>query len=103
MELEGEWPMLSCIRDGEVLPPDWIGCGRRVFAGDRSRLFFGKQVFSQSQFSLDSVATPTTLDHEQQFGIYELGGDRLRTSLGVERAVDYAPGRGRTVSAWRRI
>ena len=31
--------MLSCIRDGEVLPPSWIACGRRVFAGDRSTLF----------------------------------------------------------------
>ncbi len=97
-ELEGEWRMVSCCRDGEPLPADFVACGRRVFRGDRTTLYFGKQVFSESGFSI----APGQIEYGPQHGIYVLSGDELRTAVGVERPADYTPGKGRTVAVWRR-
>ncbi len=102
-ELEGEWAMLSCHRDGEALPPDFVACGRRVFQGDRTTLYFGKQVFAESQFSIQPEAVPTTIEYGPQLGIYELTRDELRTSVGAERPTDYSVQKGRTVAVWRRV
>lgn len=102
-ELEGAWAMLSCYRDGEALPADFAAYGRRVFQGERTTLYFGKQVFAESQFSIQPEDMPTTIEYGPQLGIYALTGDELRTSVGTERPTDYQVKKGRTVVVWRRV
>ena len=94
--------MLSCYRDGEALPADFAAYGR-VFQGERTTLYFGKQVFAESQFSIQPQDMPTTIEYGLQLGIYALTGDELRTSVGTERPTDYQVKKGRTVVVWRRV
>jgi uncharacterized protein (TIGR03067 family) len=108
-ELEGEWKMVSCMQDGKPLGAQIVKSGKRVFRGNGTTLFVGGQVFMKSSFSVDASQTPHAIDYhdQRQLGIYEVEGDRLRTSMaqaGAARPGDYSVrlGDGRTVSEWVR-
>ncbi|MBI2686793.1 MAG: TIGR03067 domain-containing protein [Acidobacteria bacterium] len=116
-ELEGEWAMFTCIRDGEPLDERMRKTGRRTCAGNHTRVMFGKQIFIDARFRVDRAAVPKTIDYvlmsgpnkgKSQLGIYEIQGAQLTlcfASSGQPRPRDFkaAPGDGKTLTTWRKI
>jgi len=116
-ELEGEWAMLACTRDGHPLDKSMMNSAKRVTRGHDTTLFFGQQVFMKAQITIDRSQAPTAIDYlltygqgsgKTQYGIYQIEGDTLKigfSSPGDSRPADFTttPGDGRTVTAWRRI
>jgi uncharacterized protein (TIGR03067 family) len=110
-ELGGEWFMLSCFQDGKPMDAKICASARRVFHGHQTTMFVFDRVYMKSRFTVNRVATPSTIDYldTSQLGIYEVDGARLRTSLAAAarqpRPGDFTatPGDGRTVSEWSRI
>jgi uncharacterized protein (TIGR03067 family) len=108
-ELEGEWFMLSCFQDGKPMDAKIRASARRVFHGNQTTMLVFDQVYMKSRYAVNRAATPRTIDYvdTSQSGIYEVDGDRLRTSLAAARQPrpgDFTatPGEGRTVSEWSR-
>ena len=108
-ELEGEWFMHSCMQDGKSMDARFLKSARRVFHGNGTTLFAGKQVFMKSRFSVDGSQTPCCIDYHdlRQHGIYQGKDGTLHTALagvGAPRPGDFTatPGDGRTVSQWTR-
>jgi uncharacterized protein (TIGR03067 family) len=115
-ELEGEWSMVACIRDGQPLDKSFIKSGKRIVRGDQTTLLFGSQIFMKGAFTIDPSQHPKTLDFTctygasegaVQYGIYELDSETWKicySAPGAERPADYAtsPGDGRTMAVWRR-
>jgi uncharacterized protein (TIGR03067 family) len=104
-ELDGEWFMLSCMQDGKPINAQFLKFARRVFKGNGTTLFAGKQVFMKSSYSADAGQ----IDYHdlRQHGIYEVRDGKLNTALAATsapRPTDFtaAKGDGRTVSAWSR-
>ena len=108
-ELEGEWFMLSCFQEGKPMDAKICASARRVFHGNQTTMFVFDQVYTKSRFAVNCVATPCTIDYldTSQLGIYQVDGERLRTSLAAARQprpADFTatPGDCRTVSEWSR-
>lgn len=116
-ELEGDWAMVSCIRDGEPLDKNFVKRGRREYSGNKTVMFFADQLFMQAGFTLDPAQQPKRIDFvnaqgpgagKTQYGIYELDGRTLKTCFaapGHPRPGDYKTehGDGRTVTIWNRV
>lgn len=114
--LQGEWAMVSCVRDGEKLPVEMVRTGKRVVDGDHTLVCFGATVLLEATFKVDATRTPRTIDHvllsgphagQKQLGIYEVDRHVFRTSFaapGAPRPTDFATrrGDGRTLSSWKR-
>jgi uncharacterized protein (TIGR03067 family) len=108
-ELEGEWIMLSCMQNGKPIEASFLKSARRIFRGNGTTLFSGKQVFMKSRFTVDASQTPHAIDYhdQRQQGIYQVKDGLLHTSMagaGAVRPADFTatPGDGRTVSQWNR-
>jgi uncharacterized protein (TIGR03067 family) len=115
-ELEGEWAMVSCTLDGKALDESAVKYGKRVTKGSETTVFMGGQILMKVRFTIDHSKTPKAIDYvhtygrskgDEQQGIYELDGTKLKISFsapGRERPTDFktAPGDARTVTAWRR-
>jgi uncharacterized protein (TIGR03067 family) len=108
-ELEGEWLMVSCLQDGKHIDASFLKFARRVFQGNGTTLFAGKQVFMKSRFTVDVSQAPPAIDYhdQRQHGIYQVKDGVLHTALGAvgaARPADFkaTSGDGRTVSQWRR-
>ena len=110
-ELEGEWAMVSCIRNGDPLGPMMVKGGKRVTRGNDTTVFFGDHPFLKTTFTLDPSQQPKTIDlgnaGEVQRGIYELDGETMKicyAAPGERRPSDYATARGdgRTMAVWQR-
>jgi uncharacterized protein (TIGR03067 family) len=104
-ELEGEWRMTSCIQNGKPLAKAYIGYTRRVFRGDRTTLYIGDQISSETRFKLDGPEIDYT-DLWQE-GIFALKGGTLRISMAEPNAArpldfDAVKGGKRTVTEWKR-
>ena len=115
-ELEGDWSMMSCVRDGEPLDKNFLKRGRRSIRGNKTVMFFADQVYMQADFTLDPAQQPKAIEFiesqgpsagKTQYGIYELDGQTLKTCFsapGHPRPGDYKTehGDGRTVTVWVR-
>ena len=113
--LDGEWAMLSGLRDGQALPEAYIQTGKRVARGGKTAVSFGGQLFLQANYRIDADQEPKAIDYvlaagpnkgKLQHGIYELGAGMLTLCFsppGHERPKSFttSPGDGRTVSVWR--
>jgi uncharacterized protein (TIGR03067 family) len=116
-ELEGEWTMVSCVRDGEPVERMMLKYGKRVDRANRVTVSFGPQVVFQAHYMADLAANPKTIDFvhaegpnasRSQLGILELDGAELKlcyAAPGDPRPSDYlsARGDGRTVAVWKRM
>ena len=109
--------MVSCVRDGEALDESAVKHGKRVAKGNETTVLLGGQVYMKTRFTIDPSKTPKTIDYvhlygpskgDEQQGIYELDGPRLRicfSAPGRGRPTDFTTcsGDGRTMTAWRLI
>jgi uncharacterized protein (TIGR03067 family) len=114
--LEGEWSLVSAVKDGQTLPGDYVRTGRRLVKGNETTVFFGREVFLKAAFTLGPTASPKTIDYivtagenqgEAQLGIYAIEGDTVTYYLappGRPRPTDFAirADLGGTTTVWRR-
>jgi uncharacterized protein (TIGR03067 family) len=114
-QLQGEWEMVSAVRDGQPLGADFVSSGRQVLRGDVTIVRFRGQVFMQGTTAVDVSHTPKTIDYllthapgrgKRQLGIWERDGDLLRICValpGRPRPADFSTRQGddRTLMVWR--
>jgi len=114
--LEGEWSLVSGVRDGQALPADFVKTGRRLVEGNETTVLFGKQVYLKAAFALGIASTPKTIDYivtagdgrgETQLGVYALEGDTVTYCLAAAgqprpTGLALAPGAGGVVTVWKR-
>jgi len=114
--LEGEWSMLSCERDGQTLPGEFVKTGRRSARGNETTVILGGQTLLKAAFSVDPTRTPKTIDYiltaganvgETQAGIYALEGDTVTfcfAAPGDPRPTEFTKRRGAsgTLVVWKR-
>ncbi len=115
-KLQGNWTMVSCIRSGQALPPNFLKTGKREASGNVTTVTLGGQLIVKAQFTLNPGEVPNKIDYvivegpntgQIQRGIYEFEGEDLRTCFslaGADRPVDFVstPGDDRTVTVWNR-
>lgn len=114
-ELEGTWQMISGIFDGEPMnnsDTQWV---KRRTEGNRTTVTAGNQVMMQFEFTIDLSPSPRHLDYRNtagtskgktQSGIYTLAGDLLTVCVsapGRPRPTQFEPGRGCTITSWKRL
>jgi len=109
-ELQGEWLMVSCVREGETIPAAFARQGRRTIAGTQSTLYFGSQLFMQGTLSSDGpgmIRLESSMGGAPQLGIFEFVGDTVRTCMGGSgkaRPDAYVSSKGgsETYAIWKR-
>ncbi len=115
-EIEGEWTMVSGVRDGHPIDERMVKSGKRTAKGNETTVSFGGQMVLRANYAVNKSAVPHHIDYlhtsgmftgQRQCGIYQLDGDLLRLSFassGMARPEDFSarPGDGRTVTVWRR-
>jgi len=114
--LEGEWTLVSGMRDGQALPEDFVRIGRRLVEGNETTVLFGTQVYLKAAFALGVASDPKTIDYivtagdgrgESQLGVYALEGDTVTYCLAAAgqprpKGLSLAPGAGGVVTVWKR-
>jgi len=114
--LEGEWSMVSCERDGQTLPREFVKTGSRTAKGNETTVILGGQTLLKAAFSVDPTTAPKTIDYiltaganvgETQAGIYVLEGDTVTfcfAAPGDPRPTEFTTrGRGSgTLVVWKR-
>jgi uncharacterized protein (TIGR03067 family) len=115
-ELEGEWSMVSGVRDGHPMDKMMVSTGKRVGRGYKTTVSFGGQVMIEAKYTVDTSKMPNEMDYyhtggmsagNQQPGIYELADGILKiafASPGGPRPSDFTSkvGDGRTVAVWKK-
>ena len=116
--IDGTWQLVYAETDGKSAPAEQVQPVRVVLKGRSHTVYIGdKQVVHGENFTIDSTATPKTVDDtlsegpnkgKQIHGIYELGGDTLATcvaGLDQERPRRFAttPGSGHTFRVFKRV
>ena len=114
-EIEGEWAMVSHVKDGKAMDAGMVKYCRRVTHGDETTVLAATQVMMRARFALDPSAAPKRIDYfaagkasttPTQLGVYTLSGDRLTICMadaGAPRPKDTRAGGGRLVTEWARI
>lgn len=112
--LQGDWAAVDLDRDGTGMPAEWLAFGSRVTTGNETKVVFGGQVMVHAKMRFDDRTTPISVDYlnlagaangQVSLGLLEWMGDDARFVIaapGLPRPGDFAPGKGRTVSRWRR-
>ena len=113
--MEGEWIPVHLVRDGKVMPAQWLSFGSRTMVGNEVKVVFGGQVMVHAKVRVDETASPIAIDYLNldgkeggtvTRGIMEWVGDEVRILMpaaGQPRPSDFsvelAAG---TLSRWRR-
>lgn len=96
------------------MPDEWLGFGSRRTSGNETTVKFGGQVQVHAKMRLDERTSPVSVDYlhlagrsagKVGLGLIDWSGDAVRfvvASPGQPRPGDFAPGKHRTVSRWRR-
>jgi uncharacterized protein (TIGR03067 family) len=114
-KLQGNWTMVSCVRSGQALPPNFLATGKREARDSVTTVTLGGQLILKAQFTVDPGTVPNKIDYvivegpntgQIQHGIYEFEGEHLRTCFsvpGADRPVDFVSTSGddRTVTVWK--
>ena len=115
-ELEGEWQMVSGIMGGNVMDEATVQWVKRVTRGWRTKVTAGPQVMMEFEFKNDETKSPKIIDYshtagankgKQQLGVYEFAGGKLTILMSAPgeprpARVDAAPGKGGTLTVWKR-
>ncbi len=112
--LQGDWLAVQLNRDGTEMPNEWLSFGSRVTTGAETKVVFGGQVMVHATMRFDETSSPLAVDYlnlagagkgKVSLGLFEWIGDEARFAIAVPgepRPTDFASGKGRTVSRWRR-
>jgi uncharacterized protein (TIGR03067 family) len=112
--LQGDWAAIELNRDGTEMPNEWLAFGSRVTTGAETKVVFGGQVMVHATMRFDETTAPVSVDYlnlagaargQVSLGLFEWTGDEARFVVAVpgqSRPTDFAAGKGRTVSRWRR-
>ena len=112
--LQGEWAAVELDRDGQPMPADWLAFGSRTTTGNETKVVFGGQTMVHAKMRIDEASTPMAVDYlnlegghkgRVSLGIMDWVGDEVRFVIAVPdqpRPTEFTPGRGRTLSRWRR-
>jgi uncharacterized protein (TIGR03067 family) len=114
-ELEGEWEMVECIREGVPVEKEHVKYGKRIVRGNLITVTMAGQVMLKATFTMNASANPKTMEYviaqgsqqgQKQLGIYEWDGKNQKVSFGAvgkERPSDYDVklGDGRTYTLWK--
>jgi uncharacterized protein (TIGR03067 family) len=115
-QMQGEWSMVSGIRDGQEFAKDIVDNVKRTVKEDVVTIVAGDQVFLKAKVTLDTTKKPKTIDYmategdnagKKMLGIYELSEDTAKfctVTPGGERPTDFTAkeGSSRTLSIWKR-
>lgn len=113
-EFEGEWSLVSAVMDGKPMDQSAVKWVKRVTRGRLTTVYAGPQVMLEVEFTHDPAQTPKAIDYlntagsnkgKKQAGIYEFEGDVLRFCVaapGAARPGDFTPGKGLTLTVWKR-
>ena len=115
-ELEGEWPMVSGVMNGQPMDQSLVKWVKRETRGNQTTVLAGPQVMLKAEFTIDSSQSPKAIDYlnlagankgKTQLGIYDLLGDLLRVCMaapGDPRPAEFASvrGDGRAFTVWKR-
>lgn len=116
-ELQGEWKMISGIRDGYALDKMMVGSGRRVVSGCETTVSFGGKLFAKAKFKVDTSTEPFQIDYynvagmnagQIQLGILEIDKGTIKLVYGTAgggrpKEFDSKPGDGSTFTVWKKI
>lgn len=112
--LQGEWSCLELNQGGQPMPDEWLGFGSRRTTGNETTVTFGGQVQVHARMRFDESTAPVLVDYlylagssagNVGLGLIDWSGDEVRFVIaapGQPRPADFAPGKHRTVSRWRR-
>lgn len=115
-ELQGEWSMVSGVRDGFALEAMMVKSAKRVVEGSETAVYFGGQLFLRARIKVDKSKNPFEIDYYNtagmssgkiQHGIYELEGELLKLIYAAPGAArpgsfDTKQGDGLTFTIWKR-
>jgi uncharacterized protein (TIGR03067 family) len=111
-ELVGEWQMVNAWQEGHALDERMVKTGRRVTTATHTTTYFGKQVFLNAAYTIDSTIRPKTIDLDnrgkKQLGIFEVDGDTMKICFaapGRPRPTDFESrsGDGNTAALWKKL
>jgi uncharacterized protein (TIGR03067 family) len=115
-ELQGEWLLVSGVRDGLAFDDKMIKSGKRITKGCETTVSFGGQVLMKARIKVDSGKTPHEIDYYNtegifagkiQYGIYEMNNGILKVIFAVPgnpRPADFTvkPGDYLTLTVWKK-
>ena len=114
-KLQGEWAATELVTNGEPMRADWLTFGHRATEGNEMKVVFGGQVMAHAKMRFDETVLPIAVDYLNlsgaakgtiTLGIMDWVGEEVRFAVagpGVPRPVSLdAPGKGITVSRWRK-
>ena len=115
-ELQGEWSMVSGVRDGFPLDKMMVSSAKRVVHGCETTVSFGGKMFLQARIKVDKSKHPHEIDYYNtagmnagavQLGIYEVDGNLLKliyAAPGAARPSSFATeqGDGLTFTIWKK-
>lgn len=115
-ELQGEWTMVSGIRDGFPLEAMMVRSAKRVVEGSETAVYFGGQLFLRARIKVDKSKSPNEIDYYNtagmsagkiQCGIYKLEDGLLSLIYASPGAIrpssfDTKQGDGLTYTVWTR-
>jgi uncharacterized protein (TIGR03067 family) len=114
-KLQGEWSPVKLVTNGEEMRADWLAFGSRTMNGNEMKVVFGGQTMVHAKVRIDERTTPMAVDYlnlgggakgKVTFGIMDWVGDVARFLMagpGEPRPKTFAsPGKGQTLSQWRR-
>jgi uncharacterized protein (TIGR03067 family) len=111
-ELVGEWEMQAAFQEGNSLDASMVKTGRRVTSATHTTTYFGKQVFLNAAYTIDTTTRPKTIDLDnrgkKQLGIFEVEGDTMKICFAAParpRPTDFESrsGDGNTAALWKKL
>jgi uncharacterized protein (TIGR03067 family) len=112
-QMQGEWSLVSGMRNGEPLPEDAVKTLKRKVEGNASTVTRDGEVVAKATFTLDASKKPKTIDitvegqDKPVLGIYEVDADKMKICYGGpgdERPKEFASkeNSGITLAVWKR-
>jgi uncharacterized protein (TIGR03067 family) len=111
--LQGEWTLVSAIRDGKEMPAERVAGFKNTIKGDAFSITSEGKTAEEGSIKLDPTKKPREVafilarGEKTALGIYELSGDTCKLCYappGQDRPKAFAAkeGTGHTLSVWKR-
>jgi uncharacterized protein (TIGR03067 family) len=112
-DLQGDWLLVSAMRDGKDMPQDMVKALKNAIKGDQFTITCDGKTLEEGTLKLDTTKKPKQIDmaigegKPTVLGIYQLTGDSYRLCYarpGKDRPKEFSAreGTGCTLSVWQR-